>query len=191
MYDVDELFRIVKTNHIKSKSIVMSEGKDEWAVCINFLNIPDTPITLMTASMMFEGRKLAEFNSTNFRLAMTVIENRLEVSQDDYEKTISVPKSEKLTLEEDFDELFAPTRQWINDDWYVQVKAHRCFFVPQNSVRLILKHMQINGMLEDMYELGIKEVSFIIPKDHGKMPSNGICGNFYMNTYPKPTRAVK
>lgn len=190
MYTVDELFELVQTNHIKSKNIVLNEKKDEWGICFNFLNIPKTPIALMTATMMQGGKKLAKLPETNFRKAMTIVEDRLAQSNAEYSKSTSFLPSKRVTSK-DFDELFVPTWTWMDDDWYIQTKAHRCYFVPQNSIRIIVKHMIINGMLEDLYEQSIKEVSLLIPKDHNKMPDSGICGNFYYNTYPKPKAVQK
>lgn len=189
MYDVDGLFKLIHTNHIKSKNLVLGENDKEWGICFNFLNIPETPITLMTATMMLGGRKLARLTANNFRLAMTKVEDRLAESAKEYKKSTSLLESERIT-NEDFDELFAPTWTWMDDDWYKQVNSHRCYFVPSNSIRIILKHMIVNEMLEDLYEQGIKEISLVIPKHHNRMPDNGICGNFYMKTYEKP-RAIQ
>ena len=190
MYSVDELFELIRTNHIKAKNIVLNEGRGEWGICFNFLNIPETPITLMTATIMKSGRKLAGLPTDNFKLAMMKVEDRLAESDKEYAKSTSFLKSERVTAKV-FDEWFVPTWTWMDDDWYKQVKVHRCYFVPQNSIRIILKHMIVNEMLEDMNEQGIKEISLRIPKHRNQMPDNGICGNFYMNTYPKPKAVQK
>lgn len=193
MYDVRTLMKNMSDNRIKADNKSMNP---DWAICFNFLGIPKSHVALMTATMMNGGQKCALFGrdyccNHTFRESMELVEERLEASRNDYLRTYSISDDDRLKCYDYLEcdgvprSLFDPTFRWFKKNWYVQVEAHRCYFVPKNSIRIIYVHMDTNELLGGLFEKGIKEASFFIPKlsDGSVSVAMGMGGEFSLNTY--------
>lgn len=151
MRNVNNWFSIITNNDIHAYNKVNSR---DLAICFNFLQIPDTSVVVLTATIMKNKVKKNSLDSRCFARVMSCIENSLNMVWQENNTDTSIS------------ELYKETKSYLPTDWYVNLCCHRVFFVEEKFLFEVIKEMFSQENIKTMKDNDLTEVSVFVNTDH-------------------------
>lgn len=139
---IKEVYTRVSKNKLQSHNYSITTEK---ALCLNILEIPETNISLLTASVMNGKKKSAILDYKEFAKMMTAIEKALN------------EVSEKLKFKEY--PFFVPISKELNNNWYRRLNCHRLFLIPTEYTFSVVEYLTKDSFISYVREVcGVEEV---------------------------------
>ena len=148
MTNLSKWFSMVSNNDIRAYNKVSSRG---LAICLNFIQIPDTDSVVVTFAVMKNRIKKNSLDPQSFARILSIIEEGLmEVYWDSDNR-------------EGFqDEYFRNLKSDLADKWYIKLACHRVFFIPADSLFEVIKNLFSQDKVSHIKATGIEEITVFV-----------------------------
>nr|DAP04740.1 MAG TPA: hypothetical protein [Herelleviridae sp.] len=151
MTNLDYWWKILHNNDIHASNKVSTF---EQAICVNFLQIPDTNTLAMTLTVMKNKTKKNSLSPTSFAKLMDCIEDGLNQAQNELPEWVTMENEHFINLKYD-----------LKTTWYIELCCHRVFFIPQESLFSTIENIFNKDHMDTLKESGIEEVSVVVNTD--------------------------
>lgn len=152
------LKRYISLSKVRNLSAVNSVSTFNPAVCLNFIQVENTEVSLMTVTIMKNKRKCIALNPVSFLLLLNKIEGCLELIDSLYE--VNKPPL--------FSSIYEDTRH--DTKWYKLMKCHRAFFIPTVMIFDVLERLSSESFVKFVVmNCEIEELSFRIDTDYNQL----------------------
>ena len=147
MDHINDWYKTITKNEIQAYNKVSSR---DLALCVNFLQLPDTSTIVITVSVMKNKIKKNSLHPSNFCKIMSCFEsNLLDVKWN----------QDTITSNEYY---FSSVTRELTDKWYIQLCCHRVFFIPSNCLWDVIKTLFKQQNIQLFKDNNITEVSVFI-----------------------------
>lgn len=155
MDNIKTWLKIIENNNIHANNKVSTA---DVAVCINFLQIPDTEVVIVTITMMKNKSKRVALDVVNFAKAMSCMEDALSTVEGWCDENHKYNK---------YYEYFQKHNELdLSKNWFIQLCCHRVFFVPDFSLWKVIESMFCSPRIKLLKSLGLYEISVLVNTDN-------------------------
>lgn len=152
MNNVKNWLSIVTNNDLHAYNKVNTR---DLAICMNFIQIPDTETVAITITVMKNKVKKNSLPPLSFAKIMSAIEEALETAGEEwYDHNTVISNNEK--------EYFVNVKSELDNQWYIQLCCHRVFFIPEDGLWETIKNLFNQDVIGKMKENDVDEVSVFI-----------------------------
>lgn len=136
---IDSLLEVIRNNKISAKN------KSKWSelsLCVNIIEIPETELSVLTVSVLYDGKRRNAMPTMDFAHMMNTIEDIIGYVHDERDYG-------------DMNDYVCTTLAKVLDDyWYRVINAHRVFFIPTsrsfefiNRMRNCVFNVSVSGVV--------------------------------------------